>query len=193
VNNRKNGPQTFQGISQINEPTADVSKKKENSDDPNYEDRGPTQFEKDFDDAFVDRLVISPLVDQTISFLGIQNQILGQEQVEEGLRSVFQEIKEEGLLILWDRRLQIEIRDHDCKLVWAYCPIYQHKWIAEYVDLRLTTQVLLVISATRAEYRTTALFEKILRHQIGHVLRYLQHPTWPNECHHATREWKKWS
>lgn len=133
--------------------------------------------------------ITTPMVAEMLSWLGMQ--VLGEQEWEHGLYRVLQEMTEEGLLILWDRRLQIEIRDYDCRLVWAYT--HQDSWIAKYIDLMPTTQVLLVISATKVERRPTALYEKLLRHQLGHVLRYLQQPKHPNQCYHATREWKKWS
>jgi hypothetical protein len=151
------------------------------------EDQKPAEFEDDF----LDRPISTRLVTETLSWLGVQ--ILGEQEWEYGLCSVLEEMKQEGLLILWDRRLQIEIRPHDCRLVWAYLPMHQHTWLAEFVDLKPSTQVLLSISASRVEDRPTALYEKLLRHQIGHVLRYLQNPTRPNECYHASREWTKWS
>jgi hypothetical protein len=140
---------------------------------------------------FGDRLMVRHLVDDLLLRLGVH--VLPENECEEGLIAVLQEMTDEGLLNLYDRRLQIEIRDHDCSLVWAYFPMHRHEWLGEYILLKPTTQILLVISATRVENRPTALFKKILRHQIGHVLWYLQHPTWPNKCYHATREWKKWS
>jgi hypothetical protein len=140
---------------------------------------------------FGDCLMVRPIVDELLSWLGVQ--VLQEQEWEDGLRAVLEEMTDEGLLTLYDRRLQIEIRDHDCSLVTAYFPMYRHEWLAEFIVLKPTTQILLVISATRVEDRPTALFKKLLRHQIGHGLRYLQHPTWPNECYHATREWKKWS
>ena len=50
-----------------------------------------------------------------------------------------------------------------------------------------------LVRVYRVENRSTAAFQKKLRHQIGHVLRYLQHPMWPDKSYHATREWRKWS
>jgi len=135
-------------------------------------DQGSPDFRKDFEDYFLNCPVISPMVDETLSWLEVQ--IRGEEEWEDGLRKVLDEMKPEGLLILWDRRFQIDIRPYDCRLVWAYT--HRDSWIAEYIDLKPTTQVLLVISATKVEDRPTKLFEKLLRHQIGHVLRYLQHP-----------------
>lgn len=149
------------------------------------------QEPNEFEDDFLDRPISTPMVAETLTWLGVQ--IRGEEEWEDGLCSVLDEMKPEGLLILWDRRFQIDIRPHDCRLVWAYSPMHKHEWLAEYIDLKPTTQALLTISATKVEDRPTKLFHKKLRHQIGHVLRYLQHPTWPNECYHATREWKKWS
>jgi hypothetical protein len=135
---------------------------------------------------------VRPIVDDLLSWLGVR--ILNEEEWEDGLRSTLEEMTDEALFILFDRRLQIEIRPHDCcRAVWAYLPMHRHMWLADYIDLKATTQVLLMISATLVEDRPAKLFEKLLRHQIGHVLRYLQHPTWPNECYHATREWKRWS
>lgn len=55
------------------------------------------------------------MVTETLSWLGVQ--ILGEQEWECGLCGVLDEMKQEGLLILWDRRLQIELRDHDCRLV----------------------------------------------------------------------------
>ena len=155
------------------------------------EDHEPTDFRKAFEDEFGGRRVVRPIVDHLLSWLGVQ--LPDEDAWEDGLRGTLDEMTDEGLLILYDRRLQIEIRDHDCSLALAYFPIHRHRWLAAYVDLKPTTQVLLVISATRVENRSTAAFQKKLRRQIGHVLRYLQHPTWPNKCYHAAKEWKKWS
>jgi hypothetical protein len=152
----------------------------------NRPDRETTGIEDDF----LDRPISTPMVAETLSWLGVK--IRAEQEWESGLCSVLDEMKPEGLLILWDRRFQIEIRDHDCRLAWAYFPIHRHTWLKKYIDLRPSTQVLLMISADRVEERPTDMYEKLLRHQLGHVLRALQN-IWPNECYHATREWKKWS
>jgi hypothetical protein len=138
--------------------------------------------------AFDNCLVVRTLVDNLLSRLGVH--VLPENEWEEGLIAVLHEMTDEGLLALYDCRLQIEIRDHDCAIVWAYFPVHRHEWLARFVDLKPATQVLLVISASRVEDRPTSLFKKKLRHQIGHVLRYLQNPTRPNECYNATRKWK---
>ncbi len=148
-------------------------------------DQGTTNF-----GDWLDEPMTTPLVAETLSWLGVH--MRGEQEWEYGLHRVLEEMKPEALFILWDRRLQIEIRNHDCRLVWAYFPIHRHKWLKKYVDVRPSTQVLLMISADRVEERPTEMYEKLLRHQLGHILRALQN-TWPNECYHATREWKKWS
>ena len=149
-----------------------------------------SQEETEFEDDFLDRPVSTPMVAETLSWLGVK--ILGEQEWEHGLCSVLDEMKPEGLLTLWDRRLQIEIRDHDCRLVWAYFPMHRHAWLTKYVDLKPATQIVLSISTSRVEGRPTKLYEKLLRHQLGHVLCALQ-DMWPNECYRATREWRKWS
>jgi hypothetical protein len=118
--------------------------------------------------------------------------VRGEQEWEYGLHRVLEEMTEEGLLILWDRRLQIEICRHDGRLAWAF-PLNQQSWVKDlkgYIQVKPSTQVMLWI-ADSAEY--TDLYEKLLRHQIGHVLWSLQHSAWCNECYRATREWKKWS
>jgi hypothetical protein len=71
--------------------------------------------------------------------------------------------------------------------------VHEQAWIADYVQIKSTTQVLMTISAHRVEQRSTRLYEKLLKHTFGHVLRSLRYPSRPNECYHATREWNKWT
>jgi hypothetical protein len=142
----------------------------------------------EFDDW--DQPITTPLVAETLQFHSVP--VRGEQEWEYGLHRVLEEMTEEGLLILWDRRLQIEICRHDGRLAWAF-PLNQQSWVKDlkgYIQVKPSTQVMLWI-ADSAEY--TDLYEKLLRHQIGHVLWSLQHSAWCNECYRATREWKKWS
>jgi hypothetical protein len=138
----------------------------------------------------LDQPVTSPMVADTVSWLGVQ--VLGEHEWEDGFYRVLEELTEEGLFNLRDRRLQVEIRDFDCSLVWAF-PLHRHYWITDYFQIKPTTQILLMISAERVERRPTALYQKLLRHQIGHVLWALRNSRWCDECYRATREWKRWS
>ena len=134
--------------------------------------------------------ITSPMVAKTLSWLGVQ--VLGEHEWEDGLYRVLEELTEEGLFDFCDRRLQIEIRDYDCRLVWAF-PLCRQAWIADYFQIKPATQVMLMISAERVEHRPTKLYQKLLRHQIGHILWALQNSKWCDDCYQATREWKKLS
>jgi hypothetical protein len=114
------------------------------------------------------------MVTETLLFHGVP--VRGEQEWEYGLHRVLEEMTEEGLLILWDRRLQIEICRHDGRLVWAF-PLHQQSWVKDlkgYIQIKPTTQVMLWIS-DRAEY--TDLYEKLLKHSLGHVLWSLQRST----------------
>ena len=147
------------------------------------------QKSTEFDD-WLDEPITTPMVTETLLFHGVP--VRGEQEWEYGLHRVLEEMTEEGLLILWDRRLQIEICRHDGRLVWAF-PLHQQSWVKDlkgYIQIKPTTQVMLWIS-DRAEY--TDLYEKLLKHSLGHVLWSLQRSTWSSRCYQATREWEKWS
>ncbi len=141
-------------------------------------------------DNWWDQPITTPMVAKTLSWLGVQ--VLGEHEWEDGLYRVLEELTEESLFNLRDRRLQIEIRDYDCRLVWAF-PLCRQAWIADYFHIKPSTQILLMISAERVEHRPTEMYQKLLRHQIGHVLWALRNSRWCDECYRATREWKRWS
>ena len=132
---------------------------------------------------------VRPIVDDLLSWLGVQ--IRNEEEWEDGLRATLDELTDEGLLHFWDRRLQIEIRDYDCSLVWAF-PLNQQAWIADYFQIKPQTQIMLMISAERVEQRPTALYQRLLRHSLGHILWALRNSTWCYECHRSAREFSKW-
>jgi hypothetical protein len=137
-----------------------------------------------------DQPITTPMVAATLSILGVQ--VLGEQEWEDGLCRVLEEMTEEGLLSLQDRRVQIEIRDYDCSLVWAF-PLHQQGWIADYFQIKPKTQIMLMISADRVEQRPTALYQRLLRHQLGHIVWALRNSKWCDECYRASREWRKWS
>jgi hypothetical protein len=147
-------------------------------------DQNPTEIED-----WWDQPITTPMVAETLSWLGVQ--VLGENEWEDGLHRVLEELTDEGLLNLWDRRLQIEIRDYDCSLVWAF-PLHQQAWIADYFPIKPQTQMMLMISADRVEQRPTPLYQRLLRHQLGHILWALRNSKWCDECYRASREWQKW-
>ena len=131
------------------------------------------QKSTEFDD-WLDEPITTPMVTETLLFHGVP--VRGEQEWEYGLHRVLEEMTEEGLLILWDRRLQIEICRHDGRVVWAF-PLHQQSWVKDlkgYIQIKPTTQVMLWIS-DRAEY--TDLYEKLLKHSLGHVLWSLQRST----------------
>lgn len=75
--------------------------------------------------------------------------------------------------------------------VWAYFPVHRRRRIANRIEIRPETRVLLVIfepDVERLPYEQTM---NKLRHHIGHVLRYLRGPKLKNDCSDAETEWKK--
>jgi len=138
---------------------------------------------------------VDPMILEALRFLGIHtdDRLFPCFIWSEGLCKVLAELRPEGLRILRDRRLQIEVRYHDCDIVRAYFPMHRRRWIAKYVNVRPTTRVLLVISEEAADKDMDELLERELRIHLGHTLIYLQNARWPNECADAEREWKKWS
>jgi len=152
-----------------------------------YNDPPGDQEPAEFEDWW-NQPITTPMVAETVKWLGMQ--VRGEEEWEDGLYRVLEELTDEGLLNLWDRRLQIEIRNYDCSLVWAF-PLNQQAWIADYFQIKPTTQIMLLISADRVEQRPAALYQRLLKHQFGHILWALRNSKWCNECYKATREWKK--
>ena len=116
--------------------------------------------------------------------------------VEDCFETVLLELKLVGKAALLDRRLQIEVSHSNCPRyktpVWAYFPMYRRRRMAKEVSLEPGTKVLLVFYHPDIVARAEEYILKLLRHQLGHVLLYLQSPKAKNDCPAADEEWKKW-
>ena len=119
-------------------------------------------------------------------------------KVEDCFGSVLQELETDARIALLDPHLQIEVvlgnpvvpSQGPGAPTWAF-PVHRNDWISEFVDVRPSTSVLLLLFQPDIDLLHKEEVMEDLRHELGHTFIYLRDPDATEDCDAMDAEWKR--
>jgi len=99
----------------------------------------------------------------------------------------------QGLYAIRTPKLQVEAVSRRVSCTWAYFPMHKVRSVVRNYGIRLrpSTRVLLILGDDGSERSAENELRKLIAHHLGHVLCYLEKPSWIHACPDADRAAKR--